>query len=791
MMNKEEITSSYTRMSIVIRGAVQGVGFRPFIYRLAVELNLKGWVSNTTQGVFIEVEGDRSTLNSFIVRIEREKPRMSSIQSLEYSALDPVRYIDFEIKNSNTNGKSTALILPDIATCHDCLNEIFDPSNRRYLYPFTNCTNCGPRFSIIEELPYDRRNTTMKSFEMCDECRYEYDHPLDRRFHAQPNACSQCGPHLELWNSEGTSLAAHHNALLQAVERIRAGDIVAVKGLGGFHFVVDARNETAVRRLRERKHREEKPLALMYPSLQVVTDDCEVSELERRLLLSPESPIVLLKHVPHIAHRTFAIAESVAPNNPFLGIMLPYTPLHHILMRELGFPIVATSGNFSDEPICIDEHEALQQLHSIADVFLVHNRPIKRHVDDSIVRIMAARELVLRRARGFAPLPIQVKTACEIPLIAVGGHLKNTVAFTAGRNIFISQHIGDLETKEALEAFHHVIDDFKKMYEIHPSYLICDMHPDYLSTTYAKSGSMPVSEIQHHYAHVASCMAENRLDGQVLGVSWDGTGFGTDGTIWGGEFLLTDETSFRRVASMRTFCLPGGEMAIRETRRAALGLLFEVFGESVFDMSNLTFLRSFEKQELTLLRSMLIKSVYSPRTSSVGRLFDAVAALIGCRIKASFEGQAAMEMEFLMARASTEVRYEFRINESPILDPQSPLIVDWALLVNGILEDLKIGTQREIIAAKFHNTLAEIIVEVAHRVGEQRVVLSGGCFQNKYLTERTIRLLEEEGFRPYWHQRVPPNDGGISLGQMYAFIRQHQTQRQLQYQSRLEGVEQL
>ncbi|MBI3189060.1 MAG: carbamoyltransferase HypF, partial [Ignavibacteriales bacterium] len=580
-----------TRCKISIRGAVQGVGFRPFIYRLATELDLKGWVLNSNQGVFIEVEGEKQTLDSFLVRIEKEKPPLSFIQSLEFSFLDAVGFEKFEIRHSESNGEISAFVMPDIATCPDCLNDIFDKTNRRYLYPFTNCTNCGPRFSIIEALPYDRQNTTMSKFEMCDDCRFEYDNPLDRRFHAQPNACPKCGPHLELWNEKGNILASHHGALLKTADAIRSGKIVAIKGLGGFHLVVDARNEEAVARLRLRKHREEKPFALMFPSLNSIRQVCKVSELEERLLRSPESPIVLLAKI-HLGLNELLELEFLSEirnpkseiQNPYLGVMLPYTPLHHILMRALDFPIVATSGNLSDEPICIDEYEALKRLHGIADMFLVHNRPIKRHVDDSVVRVMLGRELMMRRARGYAPLPISIRHAEFISasnerikkqilkqvqddqLIAVGAHLKNTVAITSGNNVFISQHIGDLETKESFDAFQNVIQDFKKLYNVQPQAIVCDLHPEYLSTKFGKQitthqspltndkssiinrqSDIYLMEIQHHYAHIASCMAENQLDGQALGISWDGTGFGLDGIIWGGEFLLTTETSFERV----------------------------------------------------------------------------------------------------------------------------------------------------------------------------------------------------------------------------------------------------
>ncbi|MGA2667886.1 MAG: carbamoyltransferase HypF, partial [Ignavibacteria bacterium] len=426
-----------SRIKIIIHGAVQGVGFRPFVYRLAMEMKLNGWVLNSSQGVFIEAEGYKEVLEEFLLRIDKEKPPRSFIQSMEFSYLDPAGYNDFNIRTSDDEGSKSVLMLPDIATCPECLNDVFDPSNRRFLYPFTNCTNCGPRFSIIERLPYDRKNSTMNMFTMCEECRAEYEDPLNRRFHAQPNACPVCGPHLELWNMQGKLLESHQDAMVKLIEEIRTGKIAAVKGIGGFHLIVDARNDEAVKLLRKRKNREEKPLALMMPDIECVYKFCEVSEFEKRLLLSPESPVVLLKRRDDNSE----LAMGIAPDNPYYGVMLPYSPLHHILMKELGFPVVATSGNFSDEPICIDENEALSRLEGIADVFLVHNRPIKRHVDDSIVRIILDREMVVRRARGYAPLPVQIKEA-QGSILAVGGHLKNNIAVSVNNNIFISQHIG-------------------------------------------------------------------------------------------------------------------------------------------------------------------------------------------------------------------------------------------------------------------------------------------------------------------------------------------------------------
>jgi hydrogenase maturation protein HypF len=824
-VNQAGPASHRTRLKLAVRGAVQGVGFRPFVFRLATELGLAGWVNNSPQGVFIEVEGPRAELEKFLLRLEIEKPPRSFIQSLEASWLDPVGCTAFEIRPSETGGNKTALVLPDIATCPDCLREIFDSQNRHHRYPFTNCTNCGPRFSIIESLPYDRENTSMKKFAMCPECRDEYDEPHSRRFHAQPNACPVCGPQLELWpgsrvceNAESPrSHERGYRALLAAAKAIREGKIVAVKGLGGFHLMADARNDDAVRRLRERKQREEKPFALMFPSLENVKAECEVSPLEERLLRSPESPIVLLRRLSPL---TSQLSTLIAPGNPYLGAMLPYTPLHHLLMAEIGFPVIATSGNLSDEPICTDEREALERLGGIADVFLVHNRPIVRHVDDSIVRVMLDREIVLRRARGYAPLPITIGGASSTSpkhqhqkdqgvvelrppkiVLAVGAHLKNTVALSVGNQVFISQHIGDLETEQAHRAFRRVIADFEKLYEVVPQIIAADLHPDYLSTKFAKEfgrAELPLGldaqqcvptiiGVQHHVAHVLSCMAENEIAPPVLGVSWDGTGYGTDGTVWGGEFFLVTSESVERIAHLRPFRLPGGDKAVKEPRRSALGLLHELANcqdKFVLHMQH-ELVQAFSPKELATLKTMLAKKLNSPVTTSMGRLFDAVASLIYLRQQIRFEGQAAMELEFALDGVETDEAYPL-----PIADCRLPIestdraagassritdhashVLDWSMMVEEILSDVKEGVSVGIISARFHNALAECIVAVAKHAGQNHVVLSGGCFQNRYLTERAVRRLQAEGFRPYWHQRVPPNDGGIALGQVVAALR--------------------
>jgi len=769
-------------------------------------MGLRGWVLNSSQGVFIEVEGERPVLEAFLLRLEREKPPRAIIQSLEFSFLDPIGYPDFVIRHSEEAGEKTVLILPDIATCPECRREVGDPHDRRYRYPFTNCTHCGPRFTIIQALPYDRPNTSMAHFPLCPDCQREYEDPLDRRFHAQPVACPVCGPQVVLW--DGARNSAGDEAIREAAQAVREGRILAMKGLGGFLLIADARNEAAVQRLRERKHREEKPFALLYPSLEVVKEHCLVSPLEERVLTSPESPIVLLRR----RKQKYRVCEAVAPGNPYLGVMLPYTPLHDLLMQELGFPVVATSGNRSDEPICIDEKEARERLGDIADLFLVHNRPIVRHCDDSVVRVVLGQELVLRRARGYAPLPVPLKHEVP-PILAVGAHLKNTIALSVGQQVFLSQHIGDLDTPEACAAFERVIADFLRLYEVEPVAIAHDLHPDYFSTQWARKvgdGSVGASladaltgqgqalplriAVQHHHAHLASCLAENEVEGPVLGVTWDGTGYGPDGTVWGGEFLWGDAAGFERVAHLRPFRLPGGEAAVREPRRTALGVLWEHFGPEALEWEDLAPVAAFSPSERRLLRRMLERGVNSPVTTSAGRLFDAVAALVGLRQEIRFEAQAAMMLEYAVDETVKDA-YPLLVISNQIPNIQYPvsnlkrqasnvkrqtpnakrqtsniesqsLVLDWGLLLEALLADLRQGVSAGVMAARFHNALVEGIVAVARAVGAERVALSGGCFQNRILLERAYRRLSEASIRVYVHQRIPPNDGGIALGQV-------------------------
>ncbi|HHJ05890.1 MAG TPA: carbamoyltransferase HypF [Anaerolineae bacterium] len=807
------MTAALQRLKIEIHGAVQGVGFRPFVYRLAAELALTGWVVNNARGVFIEAEGPKAALETFLQRLSSDKPPLAMIQSLDAEWLAPVNFEDFQIRRSDAAGAKTVLVLPDAATCADCLREVFNPADRRYRYPFTNCTNCGPRFSIIQALPYDRPNTTMRRFTLCPTCQSEYENPLDRRFHAQPNACPVCGPNLEFQVS-GFEFRVSHNPKLEtknlkpidrAVAAIKAGEIVAVKGLGGFHLMVDAQNARATARLRQRKPRRDKPFAVMARNITQVRQVCEISPQAEALLTSTAAPIVLLPKKKHNA-----IAENVAPGNPNLGIMLPYTPLHHLLLQELDGPIVATSGNLSDEPICTDEDDAMQRLGHIADSFLIHNRPIARHVDDSVAWLLLDEPRLLRRARGYAPLPLTLSQ--EMPVIlAVGAHLKNTIALSVGKQVFISQHIGNLESAEAIAAFQRVIADFLRLYEASPVAIAHDMHPDYFSTHWAREqrsggvgeqGSkgakesplpphsptppplypptprLPCIPVQHHHAHLAACLAENGEDGPALGVIWDGTGYGSDGVIWGGEFLRGDAADFERAAHLRPFRLPGGDAAVKEPRRVALALLWELYGEAALTQDHLAPIQSFTSTEKRLLGQMLKKPFNAPLTTSAGRLFDGVAALLSLHQQISFEGQAAMALEYLADKRVTDAyplpptkakskrqKAEGNKNSSFRLHPSS-FILDWLPMLDALLQDLQAGVDAAVISARFHNGLIEAIVATAELIGEEKVALSGGCFQNRFLTEGATQQLRRAGFKVLLHRQVPPNDGGISLGQI-------------------------
>lgn len=749
------------RLRVVLRGAVQGVGFRPFVHRLATGLGLTGWVANSTEGLSIEVEGSADACERFLLRLPMEKPKRAAIHSLEPLWLDPCGLTQFEIRPS-LPGPKTAVIQPDIATCDDCLADIMNPANPRYQYPFTTCTHCGPRFSIMESLPYDRSRTTMKTFRMCPACQAEYDDPSNRRFHAQPNACPACGPWLRLINGDGRPFAERSAALGLAIQALAAGQILAVKGLGGFHLCVDAQNDEAVRRLRERKARVEKPFALMVPDMKWARLLAQLSSIEERLMESAEAPIVLVSKMAEPDVSGWALSAAVAPGAPTLGLMLPYTPLHHLLLQAFPYPIVATSGNHREEPICIDEQAALVDLKGLADLFLVHNRPIARPVDDSIVRVVGGREMVIRRARGFAPLPVAAGADGATPVVGVGAHMKNAIAISVGDQVVLSQHIGDLETMRAMESFQSQIRHLTSLYDSSPAMVACDDHPDYLSTHYAHGTGLPRQSVQHHHAHVLSCLADNAVEPPALGVAWDGSGYGPDGTLWGGEFLAVDAGGYRRIAHLRPFRLPGAQSAAQEPRRSALGLLFEMEGGRCVERRDLAPIRACTDRELEVFTRMLEQKLQSPVTTSAGRLFDAVASLLGLRQALRYEGQAALELEWAAGRHAGDA-FPFEVVER-----QGIGVLDWAPMIRELLRGLQDGAPVAVLSARFHATLAEMIAEIARRSGLSKVALSGGCFQNRRLTESAVERLRASGLRPYWHQRIPTNDGGIAVGQVRA-----------------------
>ncbi|MBN2024635.1 MAG: carbamoyltransferase HypF [Pirellulales bacterium] len=760
-MGKRDASPPLGRWRIAVRGIVQGVGFRPFVYNAARARGLSGWVANEADTVQIEVQGEPAALDDFLKTLESTPPPRARIDAIHREAVAVVENAraSFEICASTAHSAPGPAIPADLATCEACLAEIESARERRHRYPFTNCTNCGPRWSIIQGLPYDRPRTSMARFEMCPDCRAEYSDPADRRFHAQPIACPRCGPRLRLLDALGAELADGDAALRQCAEAIRAGRIAALKGLGGFQLVVDALDESAVARLRDRKRRPDRPFALMMASLDDVRRCCHVSSAEANLLAAPEAPILLLRRRDDGP----GVAPAVAPGNPYLGVMLPYTPLHHLLMAAVARPVVCTSGNLSEEPMATATQDALARLGSIADVFLTHNRPIVRPVDDSVGWVDDDGLRLVRRARGFAPLPVALARPGPT-VLAVGGHLKNTVALALEHHAVLSAHVGDLESPASREVHQRAVEDLVGFFQATPERVACDLHPDYASTRLAESlaaaWNVPLIRVQHHHAHVAACMAEHGLDGAVLGLAWDGTGYGADGTVWGGEALVCEGTGFTRLAHPRTFRLPGGDRAVREPRRSALGVLFEIDP----DTARRHAAAWFTPAELDTLLSMLRQGSSSPLTSSLGRLFDAVAALCGLAPVISFEGQAAMALEFAVDPQHQEA-YPLPLDESG--SPVGPRVADWRPLVEAVLADRAAGVSVGRIAARFHNALAELALAIARGAGISRVVLGGGCFQNRLLAARARTRLSEAGFNVYNPRGVPPGDGGIALGQVW------------------------
>jgi len=747
---------------IGVRGVVQGVGFRPFVYRLAQDHTLKGWVRNTSGSVEIEVEGDEESLENFLVDLKAKAPPMARIERVKATFHPPSGYTEFQILKSLSQEGQYQLVSPDIATCEDCKREIFCPTDHRFRYPFTNCTNCGPRFTIIEDIPYDRPKTTMHKFGMCPECQREYDDPLDRRFHAQPNACPKCGPALELVGSSGNPVKSD-DVIKAAGQLLKAGKILALKGLGGFQLVCDATNEEAVNLLRDRKRRPSKPLAVMLSTLGDIGKHCLISPEERKLLQSPECPIVLSRW----KRSSSIISPTIAPNLKYLGVMLPYTPLHHLLLKEAGLPLVMTSGNLSEEPIAKDNDEALVRLKGIADYFLLHNRDISNRYDDSVYMV-EGKPQAIRRARGYAPYPISLPFKSK-QVLACGAELKNTFCLTKDEHAFLSQHIGDMENEETLEHFENTVGLYEKLFRVEPEIIAYDMHPEYLSTKYAlQAGSergLNLIPVQHHHAHIVSCLVENEVKGPVIGVAFDGTGYGTDGTIWGGEFLLADWHSFQRVGHLECVPLPGGAAAIKKPYRMALSYLYTLLGED-FSLEGLP-ISKLNPTELEIVKQQLRQGINSPLTSSAGRLFDAVAALAGVREEIDYEAQAVIELEML---APDKVD-KFAANCYPfyIAEHQGMRVVMLRELLATVVQDIKNQVPVPVISLKFHNTMAQIVVEMCKLVSKEsginQVALSGGVFQNRLFFMSTTTALRREGFEVLTHHLVPCNDGGISLGQ--------------------------
>ena len=776
--------STIQRQRILIQGIVQGVGFRPFVYGQALDRSLVGFVRNDSRGVTIEVEGSSEALDSFQHALHTELPPLARIDSLITEQLQPLQETNFVIAHSQSGAERNALISPDVSTCDDCLRELFDPADRRHSYPFINCTNCGPRFTIVQDVPYDRSKTTMRAFPLCPACQQEYDDPLNRRFHAQPNACPMCGPQVRLlaWADDGVitpiegGLPETTDAITVAAQYLATGTILAIKGLGGYHLACDALNSEAVQQLRQRKHRDAKPFALMAPDVATVRQLCFVSDAEAALLQSRRRPIVLLKQ--RTGSPMSPIASAVAPAYDTLGVMLPYTPLHYLLLCAFAeacepgrLPVlVMTSGNLSDEPIAFRDDDARERLSIIADGMLSHNRAIHMRCDDSVMRIVANGEQFLRRSRGYAPEPIAFAFDLPVPLLACGGHLKNTFCLGKGRHAFVSHHIGDLENLETLTSFREGIEHFQHLFDIYPEAIAYDMHPEYLATKYALEKDMPRKiAVQHHHAHIASVLAEHGLMEPVIGVAADGTGYGTDGAVWGCEIMAADLRGFVRLAHLRYVPLPGGEQAVRQPWRMAAAYLSQAYGGAFLDV-DIPFVRQLDRAKWHMLSQMIARGINSPSTSSLGRLFDAVAALLGLPSGTAtqlYEGQAAIELEVQATQNPQSESYPFSIETS---GDQIPALLDVAPMIRAIVSDIQQGVAVPLIANRFHRSIAGLLANVCDETRRQTglniVALSGGVFQNRLLLEQLLALLENMAFSVYINRLVPPNDGGLCLGQM-------------------------
>ena len=757
-MSETVRSASLIRKGVDVAGIVQGVGFRPFVYRLASECGLTGVISNTPAGVSIEVQGEAEAVEKFLERLPKEIPPLARITGFTPRDAELREENSFQITASLMGQAARALISPDVTVCEDCLREMMSPRDRRFRYPFINCTNCGPRFTIIRDIPYDRERTSMAAFKMCGACQSEYENPVSRRFHAQPNACWDCGPQVQLLAADGTRKDVAE-PIREAARLLQQGSVVAIKGLGGFHLACDAQNELAVEKLRERKRRVEKPFAIMVRRVEDAERFCVVDDASRKLMNSIERPIVLLPRRSEVA-----FAAAVAPGNRYLGVFLPYTPLHHLLLQSGKFEaLVMTSGNLSEEPIAIDNEEAVRRLQRIADAFLVHDREIVRRCDDSVARVAAGQAQKLRRSRGFVPAPVQLEKEMQ-PVLAVGGELKNTVCVVRGSEAFLSQHVGDLENLESYRFFEEAVQHLQRILETEPKVIAHDLHPDYFSTKWAqeRTGAKLVG-VQHHHAHIAACMAENHLDGKVIGIALDGTGYGTDGAIWGGEVLVADYLGFERAGHLEYLPLPGGAAAIHEPWRMAVSYLSKHYGKDL-EKLELPFLVEMDSRKLAVVLQMMEREINSPRTSSCGRLFDAVAATVGLRGTVNFEAQAAIELEMAARDSTSEAAYPMDLDwQGATWQIGTKPLFDW------LLRDIRKQVSVADMSRKFHNGLALVLLDVAERIREKtglnRVCLSGGCFLNTLLLETMLAELRERSFEVFFHSEVPAGDGGISLGQ--------------------------
>ncbi len=738
------------RLLIRVSGAVQGVGFRPFAHELAMSCGLAGFVRNDGDGVHIELEGEPNAIQRFQAELATQS--FARIATIHTEAIPLRGERTFRIEASHKPAGSLSHIPADSATCAECLRELFSPTDRRYRYPFISCVRCGPRFTVITELPYDRARTTMSAFPLCADCQREFDDPANRRFHAQTTACPVCGPRLSLLDAAGSPLLTS-DPLGATVAALQSGSIVAIKGLGGFHLACDARSAEVVTELRRRKHRDEKPLAVMVADIESANLLAEIAPREAELLQSAERPIVLLR-----CRSETPLAEAIAPGNPCIGLMLPYTPLHHLLLRDFSAPLVMTSGNRTDEPIACEDTDAVRRLAGIADLFLTHTRAIRSRCDDSVMRVVSGSVLPVRRSRGYAPPPLPLPFSCPRSILATGGQLKTVFALGRDSHAILSHHIGDLEGYETFHAFTEAISDYERLFRFRPDVIAHDLHPDYASTRYALERGVKLVAVQHHYAHMAACMAENGLGESVIGVTFDGTGYGLDGTIWGGEFLVGDYRAFQRAAHLRAVPLPGGDRAILEPWRSALSQLLDAH-------QNTDVLARIEPDALRTVRAMIERGVNSPLTSSAGRLFDALAAIIGLRNRVSYEGQAAIELEGLATQVKPDSCYPFEI-----MTPRELLEVDTRSLIGAVVEDVRRGVPQAVIARRFHSTLVAVIATVCNTIrdntGLNAVILSGGVFLNAILLAETLDRLTRDGFRTYHHTHVPPGDGGLCLVQL-------------------------